>query len=108
MLEAAGEFGLSFCADTQAALSHVSGSHSLRDVDKWQLADFETYPAHEIGAPMIEGAMLNVECRIAAHHTLGHTLFIGEAVWARFDPEKSPLLFHDGRYWRLGPQVPKA
>jgi flavin reductase (DIM6/NTAB) family NADH-FMN oxidoreductase RutF len=107
MLEAAGEFGLNFCADTQAELSHVSGSHSLRDLDKWQLADFPVYPAHEIDAPMIDGSLVNVECRIVGKHTLGHTLYIGEAVWGRYDPTKHPLLFHDAKYWQLGPQVPK-
>ena len=107
MLQTAGEFGLSFCSDQQAALSHVSGSNSLSDVDKWELADFPTYPARKISAPMIEGAVVNIECRIVGTHTLGHTLFIGEAVWARYDPEKRPLLFHGGKYWQLGPQVPK-
>ena len=107
MLEATGEFGLNFCSDTQARLSHVSGSYSLRDADKWQLADFPTYPASEIGAPMIDGSSINVECRVVGKHTLGHTLFIGQAVWARYDPDKSPLLFHDGKYWHLGRQVPK-
>jgi hypothetical protein len=63
LLVEAGEFGLSFCSDTQAHLSHVSGSNSLHDVDKWRLADFPTYPAKRIGAPMIDDAALNVECR---------------------------------------------
>lgn len=107
LLVAAGEFGLSFCSDAQAHLSHVSGSNSLHDGDKWRLADFPTYPAARIGAPMIDGAVLNVECRTVATHQLGHTLFIGEAVWARYDPAKSPLIFHGGKYFGLGMQVPK-
>jgi flavin reductase (DIM6/NTAB) family NADH-FMN oxidoreductase RutF len=108
LLVAAGEFGLSFCSDALAHLSHVSGSISLLDGVKWQLADFPTYPASRIGAPMIDGAVLNVECRTVGTHRLGHTLFIGEALWARYDPDKSPLLFHGGRYFRVGAQVPKS
>jgi flavin reductase (DIM6/NTAB) family NADH-FMN oxidoreductase RutF len=107
LLVAAGEFGLSFCSDAQAHLSHVSGSNSLHDVDKWQLADFATYPAARIGAPMIDGAVLNVECRIVGTQQLGHTLFIGEALWARYDSSRSPLIFHGGKYFRVGPQVAK-
>src|SRR5690242_19372437 len=61
LLHDEGEFGLSFCSDAQAHLSHVSGSNSMHDVDKWQLADFPTYPATRIGAPMIDDAVLNVE-----------------------------------------------
>jgi flavin reductase (DIM6/NTAB) family NADH-FMN oxidoreductase RutF len=108
LLVAAGEFGLSFCSHAQAHLSHVSGSNSLHDVDKWDLADFPTYPAKRIGAPMIDDAVLNVECRTVGIHRLGHTLFIGEAVWARYDPAASPLIFHGGKYFRVGPELPKS
>jgi flavin reductase (DIM6/NTAB) family NADH-FMN oxidoreductase RutF len=108
MIEQSGEFGLSFCSDAQALLSHVSGSYSLNDLDKWQLADFPRYPARKIGAPMIEGCTLNVECELVGTHPLGdHTLFIGQALWARYDPELRPLIYSDGKYWHLGTQVPK-
>lgn len=109
LIEQAGTFGLSFCSDAQALLSHVSGSYSLNEVDKWTLADFPTYPARTIGAPMIADSALNVECRLAATYpSEGHTLFIGEALWAKYDPEKQPLIYHGGKYWRLGAQVPKT
>jgi flavin reductase (DIM6/NTAB) family NADH-FMN oxidoreductase RutF len=108
LIEQSGEFGLSFCSDQQALLSHVSGSYSLNHVDKWQLADFPRYPAAKIAAPMIGGCTLNVECRVVTTQSFGdHTLFIGEALWARYDPEKEPLLYSGGKYWRIGPQVPK-
>ena len=71
------------------------------------MAPFFTYPAKEIAAPMIEGSLLNVECRLIARHDLGHTLFIGQGLWARFDPDKRPLIYHDAKYWHLGPQVAK-
>ena len=107
LVELSGEFGLSFCSDKQARLSHVSGSYSLHEVDKWKLSDFPTYPATKIGVPMIEDSLLNVECRVLAKHTLDYTIFIGEALWARYDPELKPLVYHDGKYWQLGTQVPK-
>jgi flavin reductase (DIM6/NTAB) family NADH-FMN oxidoreductase RutF len=108
LIEASGEFGLSFCSDAQAKLSHVSGSYSQHDVDKWILADFPTYEAHVIDAPMIEDCMLNVECKVIGKHELGHVLYIGEALWARYEPGKSPLIYHDAKYWHLGAQVPKS
>ncbi len=107
LIEQAGEFGLSFCSDRQARLSHISGSYSLHDVDKWTLAGFPTYQAKKIGAPMIDGALLNVECRVLVAHRLDYTIFIGEALWARYDPELKPLICHDGRYWHFGAPVPK-
>ncbi len=107
LIEKSGEFGLSFCSDLQAKLSHTSGSYSLQDVDKWQLANFPRYAAAKIAAPMIDESSLNVECRVVGKHSLGHTVFFGEAVWARYDPDQSPLLYHDAKYWHLGSQVPK-
>jgi flavin reductase (DIM6/NTAB) family NADH-FMN oxidoreductase RutF len=109
LIARSGEFGLSFCGDDQARLSHVSGSYSLLDVDKWSLADFPRYRGQVIAAPLIDGSPLNVECRVVGRHDLGHTVFIGEAVWARYDEGgRAPLLYHDAKYWHLGSQVPKS
>jgi flavin reductase (DIM6/NTAB) family NADH-FMN oxidoreductase RutF len=102
------EFGLNFCSDQQAKLSHTAGSHSLRDVNKWELAGFQKYPAKKIKAPMIEGCILNVECKVVQKITFeAHTLFVGEALWAKYDPEKKPILYYKGKYWHLGANVPK-
>jgi len=60
LIEESAEFGLSFCSEEQARLSHVSGSYSMHDINKWELADFRTYPAQKIRAPMIDGCLLNV------------------------------------------------
>ena len=107
LIEKSGEFGLSFCSDLQAGLSHTSGSYSLKDVDKWKLTSFPRYPGTKIAAPMIDGSSLNVECRVISKQSIGHTVFIGEALWARYDSEKTPLLYHDAKYWHLGSQVAK-
>jgi flavin reductase (DIM6/NTAB) family NADH-FMN oxidoreductase RutF len=108
LIEQSGEFGLNFCSDQQAKLSHISGSYSLHEVNKWELTHFPTYPAKKIRAPMIADCILNVECRVIAKHAFDdHTLFIGEALWTRFDPAKKPLIYHAGKYWHLGAPVPK-
>jgi flavin reductase (DIM6/NTAB) family NADH-FMN oxidoreductase RutF len=108
LIQQSGEFGLNFCSDRQAMLSHVSGSYSLNDIDKWELASFPTYPAKKIQAPMIEGCTLNAECHVISAQTLGgYTAFIGEALWARYDPELKPLLYHRGQYFFVGERVPK-
>jgi flavin reductase (DIM6/NTAB) family NADH-FMN oxidoreductase RutF len=107
-IEAAGEFGLSFCTDQQGNLSHISGSYSQRDTDKWSMASFPTYEAKFIRAPMIEGSLLNVECRVISTQPLGdHTVFVAEALWARYEPGTRPLIYHEGKYWSLGEQLPK-
>ena len=73
------------------------------------MADFVTYPAKRIRAPMIANCALNVECRVVATYLVGdHTLFIGEAEWARYNREKQPLIYHSGKYFSLGSHVPKS
>lgn len=108
MIERSGEFGLSFCSDKQANLSHISGSFSMRDTDKWSLAAFPTYPGKFIRPPLIEGSLLNVECKVISTQPLGdHTVFTAEALWVKYDPDTSPLIYHEGKYFHLGEQVPK-
>jgi flavin reductase (DIM6/NTAB) family NADH-FMN oxidoreductase RutF len=107
-IQKSGEFGLNYCSDKQAKLSHISGSNSLRDGNKWQLADFSKYSAKKIKAPMIDGCVLNVECKVIEKLSFeDHTLFVGEALWAKYAPEKNPLIYHKGKYWYLGANVPK-
>ncbi len=57
------------------------------DSESGRGADFPTYVAQKIDVPLIDGSLLNVECRVVGRQTL----FSGGAVWARFDPEKRPL-----------------
>ena len=35
------------------------------------------------------------------------TVFTAQALWARYEPEKRPLIYHQGKYWYVGAQVPK-
>lgn len=108
LIKEAGEFGLSFCTDQQATLSHVAGSYTMRDTNKWELAQFPTYPAKHIAAPMIEDCVVNAECRLVSTQEFGdHTLFVGEVLWARYDAEKEPLLYSGGRYHAIGANIPK-
>jgi len=103
------EFGLSLCAEDQAALAHEAGSWSKRERDK--LADrtlFQTVAAKRIRSPLIAGCAAHIECKLRSHHPLGdHTLFVGEAVRATVDSSKRPLALYGGRYWRLGALLQK-
>ncbi len=53
------------------------------------------------GAPIIEGALAHVECRVVAAHDAGdHTIYVGEVESADAG-EGRPLLFFRGRYHQL-------
>ena len=80
----------------------------MHETDKWTLADFPRYAAEKIRAPMISWCSLNVECRLVSTYPSGsHTAFIGEAIWEKYEPNSEPLIYHDGKYFRLGTQLPK-
>ncbi len=51
---------------------------------------------------MVKGASLNAECQLFQEMTFGdHVMFIGEVIDAVHNPEKQPLVYHDGKYWSL-------
>jgi len=56
---------------------------------------------------MVEGAALNIECRVIKKLELGdHTIFVGEAVQL-YNPGKEPLVYHGRKYWKLGDIIKK-
>ena len=55
--------------------------------------------AGELGAPLIEGALAWIECRLAAEHPAGdHTFFVGDVVSACRGPAREPLVHLRGGY----------
>ncbi len=108
LIKDAGEFGLSYCSDQQAHLAHVAGNYSLREADKFELANFKTFPSKHIGAPLIDECISNFECKVVHEYKVGdHAAFVGEVLEAYSDDDKKPLVFHGGKFWKKGEQLPK-
>lgn len=103
----AGEFGITLCDDSQAALASFTGTFSGLDVDKTSCADLELVPPAVLHTPHVRGGVLNAECAVRDIVELpGYTLVVGEAVWVRADDEASrrPLVKH-GTLHALGPKL---
>lgn len=99
------EFGVNVCAEQQIALVRLAGNISGRDYDKMSdpLMTKVLTPAARIAPPMVRGSLLTLECVLEQTlniHT--HTAFIGRAVAARYTPQRRPLIYHQGRFARLG------
>ena len=61
-----------------------------------------TYRA-KTGAPLLEDALVNLDCRLVALHDAGdHVLCVGEIEEARI-AEGEPLVYFRGRYGRFEP-----
>lgn len=55
------------------------------------------------GAPLIDGALAQLECRVRSAHLEGtHTIYIGEVLAGTFRADGEPLLYFDGAYRVLG------
>ena len=105
------EFGLNLAADTQASLCSAAGNSTGKEVDKISLLKElggEFYTAKKINAPMLKGAAMNAECKLIKHENFGdHFAFIGEVLEISAEPTLSALLYHEGKFFKLGEQLPR-
>ncbi len=104
------KFGVSLAAEDQNILASVAGSSSGKQVDKvaaLKEAGAEFYKG-KTGVLLVKGAIMTAECRVVRHEALGdHIVFVGEVVELVADENKKPLIYHAGRYWKLGEAVRK-
>ena len=104
-----GEFGISLAATEQNVLASVAGGSSGKEYDKvaaLKEIGFKFYNAKKIKTLLIEGAVLNLECKLFKEIPLGdHVMFVGEVVEASLNKDKEPLAYHEIRYWKLGEAI---
>ncbi len=105
------EFGVNIAAHDQSTLASLAGGNKGKQTDKvaaLKELGFKFYQAKQIKAPMIEGAALNVECKVVQELVTGdHITFIGEALDVKHNPDKPPLPFFDGKFWKFTETLPK-
>ncbi len=89
LVREAGAFAISILASEQEHLAQHF-ARGVPPIAHW--TGIET-TAGELGAPLIEGALGWVECRLALEREVGdHTLFVGEAVSVRRGPGREALV----------------
>jgi flavin reductase len=95
LLREAGAFAVSILASGQEHLAQ----HFARGVPPIGLwTGIETRDG-ELGAPLLEGALGWVECRLGSEHSAGdHTFFVGEVVSASRGPGREALVHLRGKY----------
>jgi flavin reductase (DIM6/NTAB) family NADH-FMN oxidoreductase RutF len=95
LVREAGSFAVSILGAGQEHLAQ----HFARGVPPIGLWTGVETRAGELDAPLIEGALAWIECRLAAEHPAGdHTFFIGDVVSARHGPASEPLVHLRGGY----------
>ena len=105
------EFGVNLAATDQNVLASVAGGSSGKNVDKiaaLKELGFKFYNAKKIKTLMVDGAVLNLECKLFKEIKLGdHVMFVGEVIHANLNKNKEPLLYHKVKYWKIGENIPK-
>lgn len=96
-------FGVNIASDDQAELVNIAGGYSGTEIDKLAIpGTFGTYRAKQIDVPMVKGCSLNAECKVTAIEKIGdHIMVVGEAVAAKFDEKKFPLIYTRGNYRKM-------
>lgn len=96
LVEASGEFVLSVPARQQAALTLAVGTQSGREIDKFAEVGAGATAASRVGAPLIEGCLAWLECRVIPEPHIQQTydLFLGQVVATWADPDA----FSNGRW----------
>lgn len=105
------EFGINLSAHDQNVIASVAGGSSGKNVDKIEALKelgFRFFKAKKIKVLMVEGASLNVECKLANKIEVGdHVAFVGEAVELHPANAKEPLVYHGQKYWKFGDNIPR-
>ncbi|MGB2952944.1 MAG: flavin reductase family protein [Gaiellaceae bacterium] len=98
LVRRAGGFALSLLAADQEALAQ----HFARGVPPIALWHGVASRPGAAGAPLLEGAIGWLECRLETEYPAGdHTFFIGEVLAVEQGPAQRPLLYYDQRYLPL-------
>jgi flavin reductase (DIM6/NTAB) family NADH-FMN oxidoreductase RutF len=89
LVREAGAFAVSFLAQGQEPLAQ----HFARGVPPIGLWKGVEIREGSLGAPLLEGALGWIECRIAGEHATGdHTLFVGEVAAVERSPGRTALV----------------
>jgi flavin reductase (DIM6/NTAB) family NADH-FMN oxidoreductase RutF len=98
LLREAKAFGVSILAAGQESLAQ----HFARGVPPIAMwSGIERRPG-KTSAPLLEGAVGWLECRVARELETGdHTFFVGDVVSVERGPAAVPLVYFDGRYTAL-------
>ena len=99
------EFGICIASTHQTILSSLAGRESGKIFNKIKIAEelgFTFSPAKKINTLLVEGASVQLECKLHQEISLGdHTLFVGEVVEATLNAVEKPLAYHQGKYWDM-------
>ncbi len=102
LVQRSGVYAISMLAAGQEMLSNrFAGLDPLTNEDRFQGLELTLA---ETGSPLLNGALAWLDCVVkSTTDTSTHTIFIAEVVFARYNPNAAPLIYHDRGYHVLVP-----
>jgi flavin reductase (DIM6/NTAB) family NADH-FMN oxidoreductase RutF len=101
MIQSGKEFVIAFPSPGMESATLFCGTKSGRDVNKLEHAKLVTVPSKRVQPPLIQGCIVNLECRLASATPAGdHTIFVGEVVASHVEDDvpKRLVNFGDNRF----------
>ncbi len=99
-----GIFAVNVLAEDQVHLSELFARRTCTDAERFNRVRYHT---EATGAPLLEGTLAQIDCRVVAAYDGGdHTLFLGSVQWMGLGDARDPLLFFGGRYGVLAEPEP--
>jgi len=106
LIEESGELALNVATTAQVELARKLGATHGKDVDKFRTFNIESEPASKIGAPLIKGSLANIECKVVTSMPASnYIVYLVEAVAYKADDSKTPIAWHNNRYFSLGQEA---
>ncbi len=98
------EFAVNVASENQTAQVSTAGGYSHSEVDKIWIKDlFKTLPPKKINTLLIDGCTINAECKLVMKKKIGdHIMLVGNVVNIKHNETKNPMIYHRGRYYKLG------
>ncbi|HEV7979568.1 flavin reductase family protein [Amycolatopsis sp.] len=102
---AAGSFGVSILGAEQNELArYFADWRRPGGLAQFDEVDWSAGP--QTGAPLLDGALAWLECRLAHSYEGGdHSIFVGEVVTADRGQVQDALVFYGGGYHQVGPRA---
>ena len=105
-----GKFGISICAEDQSIISSIAGGSRGKNVDKIAVLKsmgVKFSRGKKTGVLLVENSAMTAECKLVKTVQTGdHKLFIGEVVEIS-GSSKEPIIYHGGKYFKLGEGLQK-
>lgn len=102
LIEKSGELALNVAASDQVGLARKLGATHGRNIDKFEEFSIKTETAQKISAPLLAGALANIECKVVTSFPASnYIVYLVEAVALKSDDKKVPLAWFKDKYYAL-------